>query len=347
MPNPLMYYLFPHTTGNTSFARYRSEEELKPELTYTYQTTNQGISNLKSPLLKQDKQLYKVDTYDDGSLTQQFIDKNGNLQTLTLPQIDVYSEYTPDNQKYKDSYRLLTYNLRQKGFNNWANRLDDIAKSEGVGNALHLHNNMASRVNELRKAKGSTWDDSDIATLTDLAGIPMKLAEILTIFDSGPSWENVSAPKFITTPIKKVNSAANSLTNKIPAVRNYKIAKTISGNLDNTVPKLIPRYQVREWKLEQLPGYMLKSFMQQPSEKLIKNGVISKNGLIDVNQLRALLKNSSSLEKEIVENVLSKHFINQTKIDYSAFRKYMQKELVPYHRRTSLKHEKYGFKNLG
>ena len=260
MPDKLITsWLFPHTTGNTSFAKYRTKEQYKPEITYTYQTTNQGIPNLKSLLLKQDKQLYKVDTYDDGSLTQQFIDKNGNLQTLTLPQIDVYSEYIPNNQKYKDSYRLLTYNLRQKGFNNWANRLDDIAKSEGVGNALHLHNNMVSRVNELRKAKGSNWDDSDIAILLDAAGIPMKLAEILTLFDGGyGEGLNVKAPKFIRVPSNKAVNTLDNITNKIKPIRDYKIARVINSNLDNTVPVL-----------SEMP-YSKQLYMNYPSSNILE-----------------------------------------------------------------------------
>jgi hypothetical protein len=37
-----------------------------------------------------------------------------------------------------------------------------------------------------------------------------------------------------------------------------------------------------KWSLQETPGYMLKPFRKVPSETLIKNGVISKAGTINV-----------------------------------------------------------------
>lgn len=76
-------------------------------------------------------------------------------------------------------------------------------------------------------------------------------------------------------------------------------------------------------------GYMLKSLMRgNPLEKQI-----SKNGTVNVNNVRALVGKGSKVEQAVVDKVLaSEEFSGKKSIDYNKFRKAVQDELISYER---------------
>ncbi len=91
-------------------------------------------------------------------------------------------------------------------------------------------------------------------------------------------------------------------------------------------------------------GYMLKSLMRgNPLEKQI-----SKNGTVNVNNVRALIGKGSKVEQAIVDKVLaSEEFAGKKSIDYNKFRKAVQDELITYDRTPNTKWSDYGLDRIG
>lgn len=90
-------------------------------------------------------------------------------------------------------------------------------------------------------------------------------------------------------------------------------------------------------------GYMLKSLMRgNPLEKQL-----SKNGTVNVNNVRALANKGSKVEQAVIDKVLSsREFAGQKSIDYNKFRKAVQDELITYERTPDTRFENYGMENL-
>ena len=95
-------------------------------------------------------------------------------------------------------------------------------------------------------------------------------------------------------------------------------------------------------------GYMLKSLMRgNPLEKQI-----SKNGTVNVNNVRALANKGSKVEQAVIDKVLSsEEFAGQKAIDYNKFRKAVQDELISYKRSdngiANQSYADYGMERLG
>lgn len=91
-------------------------------------------------------------------------------------------------------------------------------------------------------------------------------------------------------------------------------------------------------------GYMLKSLMRgNPLEKQI-----SKNGTVNVNNVRALVGKGSKVEQAVVDKVLaSEEFAGKKSIDYNKFRKAVQDELITYDRTPNTKWSDYGLDRIG
>ena len=91
-------------------------------------------------------------------------------------------------------------------------------------------------------------------------------------------------------------------------------------------------------------GYMLKSLMRgNPLEKQI-----SKNGTVNVNNIKALINKGSKVEQAVVEKVLaSEKFTGKKAIDYNEFRKAVQDELITYDRSPNTKWSDYGLDRIG
>ncbi len=90
-------------------------------------------------------------------------------------------------------------------------------------------------------------------------------------------------------------------------------------------------------------GYMLKSLMRgNPLEKQI-----SKNGTINVNNVRALINKGSKVEQAVVDKVLaSEEFAGKKAVDYNQLRKAVQDELVTYDRTPDIRFQDYGGESL-
>jgi len=86
-------------------------------------------------------------------------------------------------------------------------------------------------------------------------------------------------------------------------------------------------------------GYMLKSLMRgNPLEKQL-----SKNGTVNVNNVRALANKGSKVEQVVIDKVLSsEEFAGQKSIDYNKFRKAVQDELITYDRTPDTRYDNYG-----
>lgn len=101
----------------------------------------------------------------------------------------------------------------------------------------------------------------------------------------------------------------------------------------------------RPYEIENLGGgYMLKSLMRgNPLEKQI-----SKNGTVNVNNVRALVGKGSKVEQAVVDKVLaSEEFAGKKSIDYNKFRKAVQDELITYDRTPNTKWSDYGLDRIG
>lgn len=100
--------------------------------------------------------------------------------------------------------------------------------------------------------------------------------------------------------------------------------------------------KLSKYSIKRLPGYQLKSFIRgNPLEKQL-----SKEGLINVANIRNTTKNASNIEKKIIDKVLSEQFAGQKDIDYNALREAIQKELITYNRVKGKGYETYGLDRL-
>ena len=101
----------------------------------------------------------------------------------------------------------------------------------------------------------------------------------------------------------------------------------------------------RPYEVENLGGgYMLKSLMRgNPLEKQL-----SKNGTVNVNNVKAIVGKGNKVEQAIVDKVLaSEEFAGKKAIDYNKFRKAVQDELITYDRTPDTRWEDYGMKRIG
>ena len=111
------------------------------------------------------------------------------------------------------------------------------------------------------------------------------------------------------------------------------------------VVKTTPKQELPHYGIEDLGGgYMLKSLMRGNSlEKQL-----SKQGTVNVNNVKALINKGSDIEKTIVDKVLSgDEFANKKSIDYNKFRKAVQDELIAYNRTPDTRFNDYGVERLG
>ena len=101
----------------------------------------------------------------------------------------------------------------------------------------------------------------------------------------------------------------------------------------------------RPYEIENLGGgYMLKSLMRgNPLEKQI-----SKQGTVNVNNVKALSGKGSKVEQAVIDKVLaSEEFAGKKSIDYNKFRKAVQDELITYDRTPNTKWSDYGLDRIG
>lgn len=112
------------------------------------------------------------------------------------------------------------------------------------------------------------------------------------------------------------------------------VAKPIFKEITNTQP-----YEIADLG----GGYMLKSLMRgNPLEKQL-----SKQGTVNVNNVRALINKGSDIEKTIVDKVLSsEEFANKKAIDYNRFRQAIQDELITYNVNPESQYANYGINSL-
>ena len=106
-------------------------------------------------------------------------------------------------------------------------------------------------------------------------------------------------------------------------------------------PKTI---QPKKYEIANLGGgYMLRSFMRgNPLEKQI-----SKQGTVNVNNIRALANKGNKMEQAVVDKVLSsEEFAGKKAIDYNKFRKAVQDELITYDRTPDTRWQIYGMDRI-
>lgn len=110
------------------------------------------------------------------------------------------------------------------------------------------------------------------------------------------------------------------------------------------IGETVRRSLVEPYKISHLPGYQLKSLMRgNPLEKQL-----SKQGTINVDGIRNQFGKASSVEKAVIDKVLSlDKFSGKKAIDYNDFRKSVQDELIDYKRVPSIEYEDYGMDRLG
>lgn len=105
-----------------------------------------------------------------------------------------------------------------------------------------------------------------------------------------------------------------------------------------------PKNYILPYQIEHYPGYQLRSLMR--GNALEKQ--LSQNGTIRVNSIRAHANKGSTVEKTIVDRVLSsEQFVGRKVIDYNEFRKAVQDELITYDRVPDERWADYGMANLG
>ena len=98
-----------------------------------------------------------------------------------------------------------------------------------------------------------------------------------------------------------------------------------------------------KWHVANYPGYQLKSLMKgSPLEKQL-----SKNGTININNIKAVINKGSEVEKAVVNKVLREKFAGQKTIDYNKFKKAVQGELIDYSKKPQTKYSSYGMSRLG
>jgi hypothetical protein len=110
------------------------------------------------------------------------------------------------------------------------------------------------------------------------------------------------------------------------------------------IPSAVGRAVENGYQIQRYPGYMPKSLMEgSPLEKQM-----GKNGTVSVNNIRALMKNASRGDQAAVERVLaSEDFAGKKTVDYNAFRKAVQNELITYERAPDTRYEVYGLDDIG
>lgn len=91
------------------------------------------------------------------------------------------------------------------------------------------------------------------------------------------------------------------------------------------------------------PGYMLKSLM--PGNPLEKQ--IGKNGLVNVNNIRAIINKAGNLDQHVVNKVLTEKFLGRNSIDYNEFRKAIQDELITYNWSPDTRWANIGLNHIG
>lgn len=127
-----------------------------------------------------------------------------------------------------------------------------------------------------------------------------------------------------------------------------KVPGGISTNFTYSAPAtraIVQAAVTAPYEIENLgSGYMLKSLMRgNPLEKQI-----SKNGAVNVTNVRALVGKGSKVEQAVVDKVLaSKEFAGRKSIDYNKFRKAVQDELITYERTPNTGWNNYGIDRLG
>lgn len=125
---------------------------------------------------------------------------------------------------------------------------------------------------------------------------------------------------------------------------NFTYAAPATRAIAKAVPA-VSKAASTPYEIENLGGgYMLKSLMRgNPLEKQL-----SKNGTVNVNNVRTLVGKGSKVEQAVVDKILaSEEFAGKKAIDYNKFRKAVQDELITYERTPDTRYDKYGMERIG
>lgn len=135
-------------------------------------------------------------------------------------------------------------------------------------------------------------------------------------------------------------TSANVANDVVPAMEFERLVPDVSPESALSVANAAAPYEISDLG----GGYMLKSLMRgNPLEKQI-----SKNGTVNVNNVRALVGKGSKVEQAVVDKVLaSEEFAGKKAIDYNKFRKAVQDELITYNRTPERGYATYGMGRLG
>ena len=194
---------------------------------------------------------------------------------------------------------------------------------------------------------GKTWAENMTSPFENPGFIGQMAAEM-----TNPGYL-LSPSHFISrVGINRLPQAAfDSYANRLAKEGFTPSASEVSAASNTEVPQAVTKPILKEatvtpsYEIEDLGGgYMLKSLMRgNPLEKQL-----SKQGTVNVNNVRSLINKGSDIEKTIVNKVLSsEEFANKKTIDYNKFRKAVQDELIIYDRTPNTKFSDYGIGRLG
>lgn len=132
-----------------------SNKLVKKSKNYNLNSANYGIETLDDDIFK------KGGTYmlssEDGFYHNRYFDKRTNTyKTLPLPEVTIRPDNSSDTNskdKIRDAYTNVILNLRNSGYNNWADEVENQNLKGGVGNALAWYQGSLARYNELQRAE--------------------------------------------------------------------------------------------------------------------------------------------------------------------------------------------------
>lgn len=199
---------------------------------------------------------------------------------------------------------------------------------------------------------GKTWAENMSGAFDKVTGLNSSDSFV------GQSIAEMTNPGYLLSPSHFISKVG---INRLPqaafdsyANRLVKEGFTPSPSVATERPKLqqfpevvrtTPKQELPPYEIEDLGGgYMLRSLMRgNPLEKQL-----SKQGTVNINNVKALINKGSDIEKTIVDKVLSgNEFANKKTIDYNKFRKAVQDELITYDRTPDKRFNDYGMEKLG
>lgn len=141
---------------------------------YNVYSSNYGIETLNDDIFKKGRT--ETITTGDGAYEKMYFDKRTKTyKPLPLPGVTIYSDGASDRNpnsaaSIKENYKNIILELRNQGYNNWADAVEYINQhGGGIGNAIAWYQGSVARHNDLLKAQQHANTVSEKAPYKPLA----------------------------------------------------------------------------------------------------------------------------------------------------------------------------------